>query len=210
MIKKNLKMMIITSIILLTPIIPGLILWDQLPAQMATHFDSNGVANGWTPKEFAVFGLPLLLLAVHWICVAFTGEDPKNKNLSGKMTALILWICPMVSILGCGATYLYAIDETINSTKFAPVVLGCIFIVVGNYMPKMKQSYTIGIKLPWTLESQENWNRTHRLAGYSFMVGGLIVMIAGFMEQTWLVFVAFIVMSVIPTVYSYLLYKKGI
>ena len=202
--------MVITTIIILLPIVAGLILWDQLPAQMATHFDENGVADGWSSKEFAVVGLPLILVVVHWLCVAFTGADPKNKNISAKMTTLVLWICPAISLLACGATYMYALDNTVNSSKFAPVVLGVVFIVIGNYIPKMKQSYTIGLKLPWTLESEENWYRTHRLAGYTFMLGGVVMMAAGFMEQHWLVFVAVIVMSGIPTVYSYMLYKKGI
>ena len=85
MIKKNLKTMILTSIIILAPIVAGLILWDKLPAELATHFGENGEPNGWSSKEFTVFGMPLFLLAVHWFCVAFTGVDPKNKNISDKM-----------------------------------------------------------------------------------------------------------------------------
>ena len=87
MIKKNLKTMIITSIIILAPIIVGLMLWDQLPAEMATHFGEDGQPNGWSSKSFTVFGLPLILLAVHWFCVAFTDADPKNKNISNKNTS---------------------------------------------------------------------------------------------------------------------------
>lgn len=210
MIKKNLKMMILTSIVILAPVVVGLILWDQLPAQMATHFTTNGEPDGWSSKEFAVFGLPLLLLAVHWFCVAVTGTDPKSENISDKMMNLILWICPMVSVVGDGFTYLYAMDNSVNTTKFAMLFLGCIFIVIGNYLPKMKQSYTLGIKLPWTLNSEENWYRTHRLAGYTFIIGGLMMIVTSFMPFHWLVFVSLFVMVGIPTIYSYLLYRKGI
>ena len=77
-------------------------------------------------------------------------------------------------------------------------------------MPKMKQSYTIGIKLPWTLNSEENWYRTHRFAGGAFMLGGAFVIVAGFMEMMWVAFVALLLVAMLPTVYSYLLYKKGI
>lgn len=210
MIKKNLKTMIITSIIILAPIVVGLMLWDQLPAEMATHFGEDGQPNGWSSKPFTVFGLPLILLAVHWFCVAFTDADPKNKNISNKMMMLILWICPVVSIMGCGSTYMYALDNSINTTTTATLFMGCVFLVIGNYMPKMKQSYTIGIKLPWTLESEENWNRTHRLAGYTFMLGGIVTILAGFMQQFWLIMVGLFVASMIPTIYSYVLYKKGI
>lgn len=210
MIKKNLKTMILTSVFILAPIVVGIFLWDKLPAEMATHFDSNGKPDGWSSKEFTVFGMPLFLLAVHWFCVAFTGVDPKNKNISDKMIALVLWICPVISIFGCGSTYLYAIDNSVNTTAMGTLLMGCIFLVIGNYMPKMKQSYTIGIKLPWTLESEENWYRTHRFAGYTFMIGGVITIIAGFIDMFWLTLVALLIASVLPTIYSYMLYKKGI
>ena len=210
MIKKNLKTMIITSIIILLPIVAGVMLWEQLPDQIATHFNSNGQPDGWSPKEFAVFGLPLLLLAVHWLCVAITGNDPKRKNISDKMLTLVMWLCPVMSFACCSATYLYALDSDINQKKLAMLLLGCIFVVIGNYLPKMKQSYTLGIKLPWTLNSEENWYRTHHFAGYVFMVGGVLAIIAGFMEWLGIAFIALLFMAILPTIYSFMLYKKGI
>lgn len=202
--------MIITSIIILAPIVAGLLLWDQLPAEMATHFGSDGEPDGWSSKEFAVIGLPLFLLAVHWFCAAFTGVDPKKENISNKMMTLILWICPVVAIVGDGSMYLYALNNSINTTIIGVILVGCLLLVLGNYMPKMKQSYTLGIKLPWTLNSEENWNRTHRLAGWITMLAGVIVLIGGFTEQFWTVFVAIALVAVVPTIYSYVLYKKGI
>lgn len=210
MIKKNLKTMIITSIIILAPIVVGLILWDKLPAEMATHFGENGEPNGWSSKPFAVIGMPLFLLAVHWFCAFFTGVDPKKENISNKMMTLVLWICPVVAIFGCGSTYMYALDNSINTTSIGILLVGCVFLVVGNYMPKMKQSYTLGIKLPWTLNSEENWNRTHRFAGGIWMVAGILVLVGGFMEQFWVVFVALLLAVIIPSVYSYFLFKKGV
>lgn len=140
MIKKNLKTMILTSIVILAPIVVGLILWDKLPAEMATHFNENGVADGWSPKIWAIIGMPLFLLAVHWFCMAFTSVDPKKSNFSDKVITLVMWLCPVVSIVGNGATYLYALDNSINTVPLAMLLLGCGFIVIGNYMPKMKQS----------------------------------------------------------------------
>ena len=210
MIKKNLKTMIITSIVILAPILVGLMLWDKLPAEMATHFDENGIADGWSSKPMAVIGLPLFLLVVHWFCMAFTSVDPKRQNFSDKVILLVMWLCPVVSILGNGATYLYALDDSVNTTGIAMLAVGSLFIVIGNYMPKMKQSYTIGIKIPWTLDSEENWNRTHRLAGYMFMLGGMLIIISTFIQQFWLVPVAMIFMVFVPMVYSFSLYKRGI
>ena len=210
MIKKNLRTMIITSIIILSPILLGVMLWEELPAEIATHFGTNGEPNDWSPKEFAVFGLPLFLLAVHWLCAAFTSVDPKNENISNKMMMLVLWIVPVVSIVGNGSMYLYEMDKSLNTTSIGTMLLGCMFLVLGNYTPKMKQSYTLGIKLPWTLNSEENWNRTHRFAGGVWMAVGVLVLIGGFAQLFWIVFVALILAVAIPTVYSYSLYKKGI
>lgn len=210
MIKKNLKTMILTSIVILLPILMGVILWEQLPAEMATHFDANGVADDWSPKVWAVFGLPLFLLVVHWFCMAFTSVDPKRQNFSDKVIMLMMWLCPVVSIVGNGATYLYALDNTVNTVPMAMLLLGCGFIVIGNYMPKMKQSYTIGIKVPWALDSEENWNRTHRFAGYMYILAGVITIIGGFIDLFWFIPLAFVLAAIVPMAYSFILYKKGI
>ena len=85
-------------------------------------------------------------------------------------------------------------------------------ILIGNYLPKTKQSYTMGIKLPWTLHSEENWNRTHRMAGFLWVIGGTLMVLISLLHlwQVWMMLVIITVMVLVPTVYSYLLYKKGI
>ena len=210
MIKKNLKTLIITSVVILLPILAGLYLWDKLPEQMPIHFGENGEPDNWASKEFAVLGLPVILVALQWILTGYMGQDPKRKNISEKMVALSLWIIPVVSVLGNGITYLYLSYEDINVVTIATLFLGLLLMVVGNYLPKMKQSYTVGIKLPWTLNSEENWYRTHRFAGVVFMLAGLIVLVAGFIEQIWIVLAIIFAAAIIPSVYSYVLYKKGI
>ncbi len=210
MIKKNLKTMIITSVVILLPILAGFYLWDKLPEQMPIHFGENGEPDNWASKEFAVLGLPVILVALQWILTGYMGQDPKRKNISEKMVALTLWIIPVVSVLGNGITYLYLSYEDVNVVTIATLFLGLLLMVVGNYLPKMKQSYTMGIKLPWTLNSEENWYRTHRFSGGVFMLAGFVVLVAGFMEQIWSVLAIIFVAAIIPTVYSYVLYKKGI
>ena len=81
-------------------------------------------------------------------------------------------------------------------------------MVIGNYLPKCKQNYTLGIKLPWTLDDEENWNRTHRFAGFLWVVGGVLIAINAFLEWEWLFLVVVFAMVLIPAIYSYLYYKK--
>ena len=84
MIKKNLKMLIITSVVILLPILAGLILWDKLPEEVPIHFNAHGVVDGYSEKGTAVFAMPLLMLAIHWICIFVTSIDQKKKNITEK------------------------------------------------------------------------------------------------------------------------------
>ena len=91
-----------------------------------------------------------------------------------------------------------------------PFIIGLLFIVIGNYLPKTKQSYTMGIKLPWTLDSEENWNRTHRLAGFLWVIGGVLFIIAALLKlDFWVDVVILLIMTLVPTVYSYVFYRRS-
>ncbi len=210
MLKRNKKTLIITCIITLLPMLVGFVLWNRLPDKIAVHFDGSGNADGWSSKLFAVVGLPLFLLGAHVLCALGTMADPKKKNIQDKIFRLILWIVPTVSLVANGAVYLYALEMPVNMTLISHVLLGVVFIVVGNYLPKCRQSYTVGIKLPWTLADEDNWNRTHRFAGGLWMAGGAVFLLMAFLgrNQMWLLFGVMLAMVLIPTAYSFLLYWK--
>ena len=199
-----------TSFIILLPILAGLLLWDQLPEQIPSHWNIDGEIDGWSSKPFAVFGLPLILLAVQWLCTLGTAADPKKANHSGKVMHLVLWIIPIISILLFTVTYATALGKDIDIDLIMPVFIGFVFAVIGNYLPKCKQNYTIGIKIPWTLNSEENWNRTHRFAGRLWMVCGLAIMLTGFFGSFWIFVPIVLLMILAPTIYSYVLHRKGI
>ena len=199
-----------TSFIILLPILAGLLLWDQLPEQIPSHWNTDGEIDGWSSKPFAVFGLPLILLAVQWLCTLGTAADPKKANHSGKVMHLVLWIIPIISILLSTVTYATALGKDIDIDLIMPVFIGFVFAVIGNYLPKCKQNYTIGIKIPWTLNSEENWNRTHRFAGRLWMVCGLAIMLTGFFGSFWIFVPIVLLMILAPTIYSYVLHRKGI
>ncbi|MCR5467630.1 MAG: SdpI family protein [Lachnospiraceae bacterium] len=208
MIKANIKTLIITSIIIILPIFIGLYFWDKLPDVMATHFDGNNEANGFSGKYLAVFGLPALLLAVQWVCAIVTANDPRKQNISPKIYTLILWIVPAVSIIAAVGIYPYNLGYDMDSLFLAKLVLGFVFLIVGNFLPKTRQNYTIGIKLPWTLADEENWNKTHRLAGILWMLGGLLILVLtflGFMPMN-AYFAILCIMVLVPTAYSYLMH----
>ena len=98
-----------------------------------------------------------------------------------------------------------------NVQIIVPLLIGLLMVIIGNWLPKCKQTYTLGIKLPWTLENEDNWNRTHRFAGPVWVVCGLVIMLCSLIGGAflWVMLAAFLVMIFAPTVYSYLLFKRG-
>jgi len=210
MIKKNLKVLIITSVVILLPILAGLILWNQLPERIPGHWNAAGEVDSWTGKVFAVFGMPLILLAFQWLCVLGTMADPKKANHSGKILHLVFWVIPVLSCVLHTIIYAVALGKNIRVEVVLPVLIGLLLAIVGNYLPKCKQNYTIGIKIPWTLNSEENWNRTHRFAGWLWVVCGLVIMLTGFFGGFWIFFGIVLLMVFAPFIYSYVLHRKGI
>ena len=210
MIKKHLKLMLITSIVILLPILAGVALWDQLPQQLPFHWNAAGEVDGWASKPVAVFGTPLLMLALHWLAMVITAADPKKAQQSDKIMQMIIWLVPLLSVLLAAFTYASSLGKDLPVERFVPVFLGLFFVIIGNYLPKCKQSYTIGIKLPWTLHSEENWNKTHRLAGWLWVVCGLAMMVSGFAGGFLLLLPLALVMVLVPMGYSFLLYRKGV
>lgn len=205
------KTLILTTLICLLPMVAGALLYSRLPETMATHWNMNGEPDGWSSRAFAVFGLPGILLAVNLFLPFALRADPKRQNMSGALVRVTVWTIPLVSLLCCGLTLARGLGYTVRVEFWVPVFMGVLFIVIGNYLPKTKQSYTMGIKLPWTLNSEENWNRTHRLAGYLWVLGGVLFLVMSFVGWSLAAFLIILaVMVFVPTVYSYLLYRKGI
>ncbi|SER70056.1 Uncharacterized membrane protein [Butyrivibrio fibrisolvens] len=210
MLKENKRTLIIASVITILPIIIGIFLWNSFPDVMATHFGADNEGNGFSSKAFAVIGIPMILLAVEWIGALVTAHDPRKQNISPKMFSIMLWIVPVISIVATATMYSYNLGYKMNITFFAELVMGLAFVVLGNYLPKARQNYTIGIKTPWTLSNEDIWNRTHRLAGYLWVVGGITIVVFSLIGFTkvYLMLAIIAVMAVIPYIYSYSLQVK--
>ena len=208
---KNWKTLIATTLVCLLPMIAGALVYSRLPEMVATHFDLQGEPDGWSNRAFAVFGLPGILLAVNLLLPFLLRADPKHENMSGALKNIAIWTVPIVSVLCSGMTLGYALGYHTHIEQVLPAFMGVLFIIIGNYLPKTKQSYTMGIKLPWTLASEENWNRTHRLAGFLWVIGGVYFLAMTFIGWSLVAFlIPLAVMVLVPAVYSYLLYRKGI
>lgn len=209
-IKINKKLVLFTSILILLPSLVGCVFWNQLPEEIPTHFNLLGQADGYNHKMSAIFGLPTLMLLMHWLLLFLMIKDPKSSNISSKIQLLIYWIIPFVSCLSMISIFGESLGYSMMSGLLAQIFMGIVMIVIGNYLPKTHRNYIIGIRLPWTLENDENWRKTHRLAGKLWVLGGLLLFLNSFVQLYvyWVFFLTLFFVVIIPSVYSYQLSKS--
>lgn len=208
---KNKKLLILSSLLILLPIPVGLLLWNRFPETMAVHFGITGEADGYASPNFAVFALPLLMLASHWLCIFFTARDKGNQGRNQKMFHIVLWTIPIISNLSLLGLYAFALDVEFSPVVWTVVPMGLLFALIGNYLPKTRMNSTMGIKVPWAYSSEENWNATHRFAGKVWVIGGILVALCGLLPHVWAIsamIVFMVVLCVLPIVYSYRFYRK--
>ena len=211
MILKNKKLLLITSLATLLPIPVGLLLWNQFPETMAIHFGITGQADGYGSPFFVVFVLPLIMLASLWGCILATSLDKRNKNRNQKMQQLVLWILPVVGNLSIFGIYALALGWKFSPVAWTLIPMGMMFAGIGNYLPKTRMNYTIGIKVWWAYTSEENWNATHRFGGKVWMIGGILMALAALLPHLWAVtvmLVGILVLVLLPIIYSWRFYKK--
>ena len=210
MIKQHKKMIILTSIVTLLPILIGLLLWNKLPDSLATHFNLDNQPNGYSSKAFAVLGLPFFLFAIHLICIIATSMDPKAKSINPKIFRITLCICPLISIWVCCTMYAYSLGYLLNINLLSGVIMGIFYVILGNFIPTVKPNYTIGFRIPWALNDSDNWYHTHRFAGKCLVISGILMIVTSPFQNLWVVLVLVLVPCVLTVAYSYLYYRKKI
>ena len=158
----------------LLPVVAGLILWDRLPEQVPLHWGVSGEPDRYGSRAAFVFGLPLLMLGLHLFSVLYARK--KSNSRSPKAEALLFWLAPILSVAISVMVYFQTLLPDFPIVRILPLFLGFLFLVVGNLLPKCPYSRVLGIRLPWTLASEQNWFATHRFAGRVWMIGGFLML----------------------------------
>ena len=211
---KKSSLTLLTSALCLLPIVFSVILFSDLPERIAVQWRVTGEVSNTMPRAAVAFGIPLFLAAANVYSKIRLFNDPKHENHSKALRALSIWSFPVVSIVMLPITLYVAMGANIPIITISILIAGLAFILIGNYLPKSRQNYVMGIKLPWTLDNADNWNKTNRLAGYVLVIGGVLIIINGFFLTTKTIlgvsFTAIISMVTVavPFLYSFLLYRK--
>lgn len=207
-----------TTIVVLLMIVgatlAGLLLWNRLPDQMASHWNANDQVNGYMTKFWGVFILPLITLGMFVLFLVIPAIDPLKANIVQFREAFNLFIVLMVAFM----VYIYGLTLAWNlgytsfrmSGAMLPA-LGLLFIFIGFMLRQAKRNFFIGIRTPWTLSSDRVWEETHRLGAVLFMISGALAFIGGLFGGTtafWLMFIPIMGSTLFLLVYSYVLYQR--
>lgn len=191
----------------------GAYLYPSLPERVPIHWNANGQINGYGSKLFGAFGIPLITLGLYIMFLLLPYIDPKGKNYAGfTSTYQFLKYLIIVFSLGMEAiTLLIATGVVVNRPIIIHIMVSLLFIFLGNVMGRFKHNYFVGIKTPWTLASEEVWRKTHRLAAPLWVIGGILSLLLSFVGSilNGTVFIVILaVITIVPVVYSYFIYRK--
>lgn len=185
----------------------------HLPEQVAIHWNASGEADGFAGKWFGAFLPPVIMTFVLALVSVVPKLDPKKANYEsfqksyGIFTAALALFLFALHIV----TLAHNLGVPVDVGLVVPVGVGALFIVLGNYMPKIKHNYFVGIRTPWTLESETVWHKTHRFGGKVFVAMGVLSMLTAFWDGDWR-FALFMIVLVLGNVYlivqSFLYYKQ--
>lgn len=212
-IKPTLKSELLSIILVAATVLSSFYFYAHFPERVPTHWNFRGEVDGWGSRVQGAFIIPAMLVVMYILFVFLPMLDPKKERYTQFLKTynvfrnLILLVMVLIYFIASfnGLGYNIPIQYTV------PVIIGLLFIVMGNYMGKIKRNWFVGIRTPWTMSSEEVWNKTHRIGGYLFIVAGLGIMITPYLPKALGlgVFIATMVLMVFGTfAYSYILYLK--
>jgi len=203
--------LIILFVILLSFAI-GVYLYPQMPESMASHWNAQGQVDGYMSKCWGVFLMPLASLFLFLLFLLIPKIDPLKVNIEKFRNYFEGFIILIILFL----FYIYLLSLAWNlgfrfdMGQFLMPALGVLIFFAGVMMEKAKRNWFVGIKTPWTLSSDEVWEKTHRIGGKLFKIAGVIMLFGVFLpNQSFLVLIPLMGSVVYLIFYSYFEYQKS-
>ncbi len=192
----------------------GVYYYPQMPEQMASHWNAKGLVDDYLPRFWGLFLIPITLVGLALLFMAIPRIDPLRENIEKFRKYydgfVILFMMFMVFVYF--QTILWSIGIEISPNAFLPIAAGLLFVGAGILVENTRRNWFVGIRTPWTLSSDEVWDKTHRMGGKLFKIAGVIA-IVGILFQSYAVYFVLIpalLVAVYTVVYSYLEYRKEV
>ncbi|OGY48164.1 MAG: hypothetical protein A2840_02275 [Candidatus Buchananbacteria bacterium RIFCSPHIGHO2_01_FULL_47_11b] len=212
-VKPTVKTELVPLLLIAAVLIGGFILYPLLPDQVPTHWNFRGEVDDWSSREFATFLFPTIIIGMYIMMLLLPYLDPKKERYAefAKVYHIFKNLLVATFTVLYFITSLAAINQSIRVEILVPLIIGGLFVVMGNYMAKIKRNWFIGIRTPWTLSSEAVWQKTHQLGGKLFVLLGVAMIVVAFLPNTisWNIFIGSLVtVALTPVVYSYILYRR--
>lgn len=200
------------SITLLT-LVAWIIALPHLPATMPIHWGANGEADGFATKINAMILTVGIMVLIYFIIAFVPRIDPRKENYKyfSKTYNILLNAVLLLFFFVNMSTILQGLGYNVPMSYIAPIMAGLVFIIIGNYLQRVRSNYFMGIRTPWTLSNENVWKKTHRLSGKLFFIGGLLILISAFLPNGYksvIMWGSIVLCVAIPYLYSYVAYKK--
>ncbi|HLG39215.1 MAG TPA: SdpI family protein [Chitinophagaceae bacterium] len=204
-------------LIIASPAVYLALVWNRLPEKVAIHYDLHGKPDQYGSKnELVIMSVVLIVMnaLTYLLLTNIYRIDPKKYAVENKDRLQSIAFAVSTFLAAVLFLIIYSGLEGSIEIRMGMIFagVGLLFAVIGNYMPNMKPNYFAGLRLPWTLENEDNWRKTHRLAGKLFFAGGLIMAVICLftppIASIVIFFTGTMIITIIPCVYSYKMYKK--
>ena len=212
-IRVSFKTEILPILLIIISIVSSFYFLQQMPEKIPTHWNFQGKIDNWGNSSSHILTINSVMIGVYLLFLALPYIDPRKKRYEQfkKIYHIFKNIIILFFALIFFITNLSAVGYNINVSTYIPLMVGLLFIVIGNYMGKIKMNWFMGIRTPWTLSSEETWNKTHQLGGKLFMLSGMFIALEGFLPINYRlpIFILAIAIILIGTIFgSYLIYLK--
>ncbi|MGI9953521.1 SdpI family protein [Moorellaceae bacterium AZ2] len=201
-------------LILLLMLVAALAVYPYLPERVPIHWNAAGQVDNYSSRAFGAFMLPLMTAGLYILMLVLPLVDPRRENYPKFLGAyriirlgLVLFMAVLYSLV-----LIASLGYAVPMDRVMPALIGLLFILIGNYLPRVRHNYFVGIRTPWTLANEEVWRKSHRFGGMAFVLAGIISISVAFLAKGMVAFIvvitAVILASVISVVYSLLIFPR--
>jgi len=189
------------------------VVWPIAPDRIPVHWDISGRPDRYGGKFEGLLLLPLTSVGLYLLFLLLPRIDPRRRHYAEFSTVYNLFRTAFLAFMLSLQLLivLWGLKRPVDVGAYMSILAGLLFVVVGNYLPKVRSNWFVGIRTPWTLSSELSWSKTHRLGGKLLVAWGLLVIVFGALRPQWAFWVLIggaVLITAVTVVYSYAVWKR--
>jgi len=212
-IKPTFKTEILPILFILVAAVSAFYFYAHFPEQVPMHWNMAGEIDRYGSRMSGAFSIPAVIIGMYLLFLLIPYIDPRRERYQ-QFRKVYHFFKAYIMFFMLAIYYLIALNALGYKAEvglWVPIMVGILFIIIGNYLSKVKPNWFVGIRTPWTLSSEEIWNKTHRVGGKLFILGGLLMIVIPFVPNVYKLAIFFFIIPLIlvGTIgYSLILYLK--